>query len=128
MIAFHAHSGLRYLALLVGVAVLGYGAWRLAGRRGHDSTLYNLAGTYRLLMDVTFLMGVAVLFARRSALGIGPHIVVMLFATLVAHLVPAVMRRRPPEERSVMPYLVATAVSVGLVLVGTAMLGRPVLG
>ena len=50
------------------------------------------------------------------------------FATLVAHLVPAVMRRRPPEERSVMPYLVATAVSVGLVLVGTAMLGRPVLG
>jgi hypothetical protein len=79
-------------------------------------------------MDVTFVVGVAVLFARRSAFGIGPHIVVMLFATLVAHLVPAVMRRRPPEERSVMPYLVATAVSVGLVLVGTAMLGRPVLG
>jgi hypothetical protein len=128
MLAFHAHSGLRYLALLVGVAVLGYAVWRLAGRRGHDSTLYNLAATYRLLMDVTFVVGVAVLFARRSAFGIGPHIVVMLFATLVAHLVPAVMRRRPPEERSVMPYLVATAVSVGLVLVGTAMLGRPVLG
>lgn len=127
MIAFHAHSGFRYLALLLGLAVIAYGAWRLVKKQPHDQTLYNLAGFYRLTMDITFFLGVAVLFSRRSGLGVGTHIVVMLFATVVAHVVPAVMRKRPPEERTIMPYIVATAVSVGLVLVGTAMLGRAVI-
>ncbi len=80
-------------------------------------------------MDVTLFLGVAVLFSRRGGgLAVGTHIVVMLFATVVAHVVPLVMRKREPEERTVMPYIVATAVSVGLVLVGTVMLGRGVSG
>lgn len=128
MIAFYAHSGFRYLALLAGLAVIGYGIWGLARSRGHDKRLYNLAATYRLLMDITLFLGVAVLFSRRSGLGVGTHIVVMLFATVVAHIVPAVMRKREPAERSIMPYVVATSVSVGLVLLGTVMLGRPVAG
>lgn len=132
MIALHAHSGFRYLALLLGLAVIGYGVWGMATRRGHDSRLYNLAASYRLVMDLTLFLGLAVLFSRRfSGLGVGTHIVVMIFATVVAHIVPAVMRKRPPEERTITPYVVATAVSLALVVVGIVMLpggGRPFVG
>ena len=127
MIIFHAHSGLRYLALLAGLAVIAYGIRALLGKKGHDDTLYNLAGIYRLIMDVTLFLGVALLFTGRFYPAVGTHMVVMLFATLIAHIVPLVMRKREPEERTVMPYVVATAVSLVLVVVGTVMLGRPVL-
>ncbi len=125
---FQAHSGLRYLALLAGVSVLLWGGRALVTKRGHDDTLYNLAGTYRLLMDLTLFLGVALLFTGRFYPAVGTHLVVMIFATVIAHVVPLVMRKREPEERTVVPYLVATAISLAMVIVGTVMLGRSPLG
>jgi len=128
VIAFYAHSGFRYLALLAGLAVIGYGVWSLATKRPHDQRLYNVAASYRLLMDLTLFLGVALLFSGRFYPAVGTHIVLMILATVIAHIVPMVMRKREPEERTVMPYIVATAVSLGLVVVGTVMLGRPPVG
>ena len=76
MIIFHAHSGLRYLALLAGLAVIAYGIRALAGKKGHDDTLYNLAGIYRLIMDVTLFLGVALLFTGRFYPAVGTHSVI----------------------------------------------------
>jgi hypothetical protein len=52
----------------------------------------------------------------------------MLFAAGVAQVVPSVMRRRPPAERSHVPYLVSTVVALALVAGGIVVLGKPVLG
>jgi hypothetical protein len=46
------------------------------------------------------------------------HIVLMLLATAVSHVVPAVMRRRRQQERTLLPYAVATAISLALAVVG----------
>ena len=127
MIFVHAHSGFRYIALLLGLAVLAYGVTGLMKKRGHDDTLYNLAAGYRHSMDLTLFLGVAVLFSGRFYPAVGTHIVIMIFATLVAHVVPMVMRKREPEERSIMPYLVATGISLALVVVGTVALGRAII-
>lgn len=125
---FYLHSGLRYLALLLGLAVIGYAGYGLATKRPHDRRLYNLAAGYRVLMDLTLFVGVALLFGGRFYPAVGTHIVVMIFATAIAHVVPAVMRKREPEQRTLAPYIVATAVSLALVAVGTVVLGKPIVG
>lgn len=128
MILFHAHSGIRYLVLLAGVLLAGYALVVLVTRRPHDKPLRVLAAVYAGSLDLNLLVGAALLFTGRFYPAVGVHLVFMLGATVVAHLVPGVMKRRPPEKRSVAPYLVGTAVSLALVVTGITMLGRPIVG
>ena len=123
-----AHSGLRYLVLLAGLATVVWGIRLLVGGRHHDDRLYNLAATSRLLLALNVFLGVAVLFSGRFYPAVGLHIVAMLFALATGWIVPTVMRRRPEEERTVVPYMVGVGVSLGLVATGILLLGRPVVG
>ena len=61
-------------------------------------------------MDLTPFMGLVTIMTGFGWFNadLGVHIVVMLLATAVAHVVPAVMRRRPQAERTLLPYAVAT--------------------
>jgi O-antigen/teichoic acid export membrane protein len=79
----------------------------------------RLAITFRSLMDLTVFFGFVLLFTNfRANPDIGMHIVTMLLATAVSHVVPAVMRRRRQEERTLLPYAVATTISLVLVVFG----------
>ena len=116
----HLHSGLRWLVVLAGLGVIAYALHGSAKKRPHDAAMKNLAITFRSLMDVTLFSGIVLVmtgFDFRSDLG--AHVVLMVFATVVSHIVPAVMRKRKPEQRSLMPYAVATAVALALVFLGT---------
>lgn len=113
------HTGLKFLIALAGLAVIGYALFGVVKKRPHDATMKHLAITFRSLLDVNFFLGLVVVmtgFGFASHLGV--HVILMLLATVVAHVVPAVMRRRPQEERSLLPYAVATAVSLVLVVLG----------
>jgi O-antigen/teichoic acid export membrane protein len=121
-----AHSGFRYLALLAGLAVILYALQGMATKRAHDRNMKNLAITFRSTMDISLLLGVVMIMTGYGFYNdLGVHILVMVLATVVAHLVPAVMRKRPQAERTLVPYAVATAISLALVVVGTLSLNRP---
>ena len=125
----HLHSGLRYLVLLAGLAVIVYALRGAATRKPHDKTMKKLAIIFRSLMDVTLFSGIVmVTVGYNFNADAGPHVVLMVLATVVSHIVPAVMRKRRQQERTLMPYAVATAVVVALVIVGTLSLGRPAFG
>lgn len=124
----HLHSGLRYLALLAGLAVIGYAVYGLATGRPHDKNMYVLGGVFRAMMDLTAILGVALLFTGRFPAGLGGHIAIMLLATAISHVVPRVMRNRPPEQRTYPPYIVATLVALVLVALGTLATGHPIVG
>ena len=79
-------------------------------------------------MDLTILLGVALLFTGRFYPAVGIHMVFMVLGAAVAHIVPAVMKRRAPEDRTFAPYVVGTAVALALVVTGITMLGRPIVG
>jgi hypothetical protein len=129
MFLFYSHSGLRYLALVAGLAVIGYALRGAMTRRPHDKNMKNLAITFRLLMDGTLFIGVAMVMTGYGFYNdLGMHIVLMTLATVVSHIVPAVMRKRPQAERSYLPYAVATSVALALVALGTVVIGRPVVG
>lgn len=125
----HLHSGLRYLVLLAGIAVIVYALRGVATKRPHDKTMKNLAITFRSLMDVTLVSGIVMVTVGHGfEANAGMHVVVMVLATVVSHIVPAVMRKRRQEERTLTPYVVATAVTLALVVVGTLSLGEPTVG
>jgi len=125
----HLHSGFRYLALLAGLAVIGYALYGAATKRDHDKTMKNLAITFRTLMDVTLFLGVAMIMVGYGFYNdLGMHFIVMTLATVVSHVVPSVMRKRPQSERSLMPYAVATTIALALVALGTVVINKPIVG
>jgi uncharacterized membrane protein len=129
MFLFQSHSGFRYLAFLSGLAVIGYALYGVAKKRPHDKRMKNLAITFRSMMDISLFLGAVLIMTSYGFYNdLGVHILIMVLATVVSHIVPAVMRKRPQAERTLTPYAVATAIALGLVAVGTLAIGRPILG
>ena len=125
---FYAHSGFRYLVLLAGLIVIGYGAYRAATGKPYDKKMRIFAAAFSGSVDLTALLGIAYIMTTPFYPQLGGHIVMMIAAAVVAHIVPAVMKRRPMGERTIMPFIVGTAVSLGLIVAGIMALGRPILG
>ena len=131
MFLFYTHSGVRYLVLLGGLALILYAANGLARGRPHDQTAFRLATFFKWMLFLSFFLGAALVSTSAQFRGnpsLGMHIVTMALATVVGYIVPAVMRRRPPAERTLTPYIVSTVVALALVAFGTIVLGRPVVG
>jgi uncharacterized membrane protein YobD (UPF0266 family) len=114
------HTKVAILAYVVGLAVILYAIWGAVKKRPHDKTMKRLAIGYRSAMDLTLFLGLVVIMTHHGgfATDLGMHVVAMLLATVVAHVVPSVMRKRPQEERTLVPYAVATAISLGITTMG----------
>lgn len=125
---FYAHSGLRYLVYLAALAVIVYAAYGMATSRPYDKTMRVLSAVFTGLLDLMILLGVALLFTGMFYPQLGGHIVMMLLAAAVAHIVHGVMKRRPPEQKSYPPHLVGALVAIGLVVGGILAIGRPLIG
>lgn len=123
------HSGFRYVFLLLAVAAIVYAIYGMVTKRPYDQPMRVLSVFLMLSLDFTSLLGVAVTFSSRTrTAGLGPHIATMLFAMVTLHMVSAVMRKRPMEERTYAPHLVSAVVALALVWVGIAALGQPLIG
>jgi hypothetical protein len=118
------HSGLRYLFLMVGAAAVGYAVYGAATKRPFDETMRKLGGFFALSLHANLLVGVGILFTGQFYPGLAGHILMMAFAAVVAQTVPSVMRRRPMEERTYLPYVVSTVLAVAIVWAGLLAIGR----
>ena len=125
-IVFYAHSGIRYLVLLVAVAALAYLLFGLATRRDFDKLAGALTGAYLGLLDLQVLIGVVLylLFPSRPAL-IG-HAIMMLAAVTVGHVANIMNKRR--EQKSYGVAFGGVAVSLLLVVGGIMAIGRAIIG
>ncbi|HSM05196.1 MAG TPA: hypothetical protein VK858_11235 [Longimicrobiales bacterium] len=128
MILLYAHSGIRYLVLLTGVAVVLFALAGVVGRKPYDPRMRVLSGVFAMFMHLNVLLGLALLFTRPFAPYLIGHISLMIFAAVAAQVVPSVMRRRPVEERTWMPHLVGAAVALGLVVAGLMAIQAPLFG
>src|SRR5680860_929228 len=99
-ILFHAHSGLRYLVLLVGIAVLAYSAVAMLRGRPWDRPGRILLVSFVGLLDLQVLLGIVLVFVRPFHAALWGHIVMMVLAAVVAHIASAINKRRPVETRS----------------------------
>ena len=130
MFVYHTHSGIRYIALLLGVLALGYALYGVATRRPYDQRMRKLAGFFSVSLQINILIGVALLFTNRGFYPqLGMHVILMIGAAVVAQIVPSVMRRRPEEERTYMPHVVNVAAALALLVFGVlAIPGASIMG
>jgi hypothetical protein len=124
----HAHSGFRYLVLLFGLAVIAYAAYGMATHRPYDARMRALSAMFVGTIDVTILIGFANVFTGMFYPQLGGHIVMMVLAAAVAHVVHGVMKRRPDDERTWAPHLVGALVTLGMIWAGLMAIGRPIVG
>lgn len=123
-----AHSGFRYLVLLLGIVVVAYAVYGMLTGRPYDSRMRLLGALFTGVLDLTVLLGLATLLSGTFYPQLGGHIVMMVLAVAVAHIVSIVMRKRPPEERSYAPHVVGTLIVLAIVAFGILAIGRPIVG
>lgn len=123
-----AHSGFRYLVLLLGIVVIGYATYGLATKRRYDSRMRILATAFTAALDFTVLLGLAHLFTSRFYPQMVGHITMMALALAITHIVAVVQRRRPLEQRTYGPHVVGTLVVLAVVSFGILAIGRQIVG
>lgn len=123
----HAHSGLRYLVLLAGLAALAYALYAVVARRPYDTAIRRTAGIFAGLLHLQVLLGFVLLVSGRFYPALIGHIFMMLMAALAAQVPLSVLRRLPPEKRRAMPHLIGTALALVLIWGGVLSIGRGLL-
>ena len=123
-----AHSGLRYLVLLLGLAVVGYAAYGLAAKRPYDQRMRVLSLLFTVTLDLQVLIGLVYLFTSTFYPQLAGHLTMMVLAVVIRHIVSAVQRRRAPAARTYGPHVVGTLVVLAIVSFGILALGRPIVG
>ncbi|MEX2527696.1 MAG: hypothetical protein WEA09_08680 [Gemmatimonadota bacterium] len=125
---FHAHSGLRYLVLLLGVVVIVQTALALATRKPYGGLTRGLASAFAGTLHLQVLLGLALLFTGRFSPALTGHIIVMVLAAAVAQIPVSVNKRRVEAERTHLPHLIFAVVALLLIWAGVTAIGRPLLG
>lgn len=124
---FYAHSGLRYLVLLMGLVVMLHAAFRLARGRGYDDNARRLAAIFSGVVDVQVLLGIILVFTRPFYPALIGHIVLMLSAAVVAHLPVVINKRRPESKQSIGLQLALTGLALLLMTAGILAIGRGIM-
>jgi hypothetical protein len=123
-----AHSGIRYLILLLGLAVIAYATYGLATKRPYDQRMRILASAFTAMLDLQVLVGLIYLFTSTFYPQLAGHLTMMLLAVAITHVVGAVQRKRAPEQRTYGPHVVATLVVLAIIAFGIMAIGQPILG
>ena len=123
-----AHSGLRYLVLLFGVAVVAYAAYGLIAKRPYDQRMRVLSLLFSATLDLQVVIGLAYLFTSTFYPQLAGHLTMMVLAVVITHIVSAVQRRRAPEQRTYAPHVIGTLVVLAIISFGILAIGRPIVG
>jgi len=124
----HAHSGFRYLVILVGIACLLYALYGLLLRKDYTPRMMKLATVFAVMIHIQILSGFTVLLSGRFSPALTGHIFLTLMAAASAQVVSSVMRRKAPEERTYLPHVIGSAVALALIASGIIAIGRGVFG
>ncbi|QRK08314.1 hypothetical protein JQX13_51770 [Archangium violaceum] len=120
---FYAHSGLRYLVLLMGLIAVAYFAFGLATKRPVDKSVRIIGSSFAGLLDTQVLLGVILLGAGWPFYpALWGHIVMMVAAAVLAHVM-LVMNRKRPNPGYLLP-LIGVGGALLLILGGIMAIGR----
>ena len=124
---YHAHSGLRYLVLLVGLVAALVFAYGLVARRPIGAAR-GLTAAFTGLLDLQILLGLGLVIGGvfYGAL-IGPR-VMMAVAAVAAHVASVMARRSADERRATTLRLVGVLVALVCIAGGIMAIGRGLLG
>lgn len=122
---FHAHSGLRYLVLLLGLVNVVVLALGLATKKPFGKLPRALGAAFAGTLHLQVVIGVAVLMTRTYYPALIGHFVMMILAAGVAQATMSINRRKP-QPGFVLP-LVGVTVALLLICGGIMAISRGIL-
>jgi heme A synthase len=125
---FFAHSGLRYLVLVAGLAAIGYFAYAAASRSGNERVARALGGAFAGLIDLQVVIGLIMVALGLFYPALIGHIFMMIGAAVVAHGALILARGAQPPEKANSIRLAGVAVALVLIAGGILAIGRSVVG
>lgn len=124
---YHAHSGLRYLVLAVGLLAALAFAYALAARRPLGAAR-GLTAAFTGLLDLQLLLGLALVAGGIRYGALAGHAVAMALAVVAAHVASVLARRAADERRALTVRLLGVLVPLLLLVGGIMAIGRGVFG
>lgn len=127
-ILFHAHSGLRYLILLVGVVAVFYLAVGLATRRAYGKPARILTASFTGLLHLQILIGILLVVTGIYYPAIIGHLFLMVLAAVAAQGLSIAAKRNTVDRRKWALSFGGVLLAMALILAGIASIGRTPLG
>lgn len=125
--ALNAHSGLRYLILLLGVLTALMALIGMTQKRPASNAGLALLRVFTVLLDIQVLLGLATLLTGRFYAQLIGHLVMMVAAVAFAHFASSNLRKRPAEERSNGKLLTGALVPLLLIVAGIMAIQRAII-
>ena len=124
---YHAHSGLRYLVLLVGIVALLVFAYGVVARRPVGAAR-GLMSAFTGLLDLQILLGVALVIGGVFYGALIGHLTMMIVAAIAAHVSSVMARRATDDRRAMTIRLVGVVLALALIFAGVTAIGRTPFG
>ncbi len=124
---YHAHSGLRYLVLLLGLVALALFAYGVLARRPVPAGR-ALMGAFVGTLHLQVLLGLALVVGGIWYGALMGHLTLMLVAAVVATVALVRSRRAVDERRALVLRLGGVAVALLCIVLGILAIGRGVFG
>lgn len=121
---FYAHSGLRYVVLLLAAAAIAYHAYGLATRRPVDRAARGTAGAFAGALDLQILLGVALMASGIFYGALMGHLMMMVLAAVAAHGGILVAKKAVEPRRYYTATLAGMVVAIVLIVLGVSAIGR----
>jgi hypothetical protein len=126
-ILFHAHSGLRYLVLLVGALSLLHSLVSMFRAEKWNRRGRILLASFVGLMDLQVLIGLGLILVRTFYPALWGHLSLMILAAAAAHVALSLNKRRPPERQSHGLAAAGSGLALLLIVGGILSIGRSLL-
>lgn len=121
---FHAHSGLRYLILLVGVvALISFALARRSGRPQRPTDRVLMAA-FTGLLDLQLLLGIGLVLTGVYYPALIGHMAMMVMAVVIAHAASVMSRDQADVKRGHGLRLAGVAAALLLIAGGVLAIGR----
>ena len=124
---FQAHSGLRYLVLLLAALVLLAAVYGLATGKSVPA-LRGLMAAFTGVLDVQILLGLGLVIGGIWYGALIGHLVMMSVAAVVAHVASVKARRATDDRRANTIRLVGVVVALVCIVGGIMSIGRGIVG
>lgn len=118
---FMAHSGVRYLVLLVGAVAL-----IMSLMKGREATARKAMGVFVGAVDVQVLIGLLLIMQVPFYGALMGHISLMFAAVFAAHGFSVAAKKK--EVGGGMVRVMGIVVTLGLIVAGIMSIGRPIFG
>lgn len=125
---FYAHSGLRYLVLLAGVAAFVYYLISMRSSGGDQRTGRILGAIFVGSLDLQVVLGIIMVALGLFYPALIGHMFMMVAAAVVAHVALAMSRRTPEASKANSIRVLGVGLALVLIVGGIMAIGRPIIG